>query len=374
MASHNEVLRSYVVALLAVNCKLVCCTTTNNYKQLYDLQDDPRIDWLLKNKAENDEQYFKRIHQPIRTCDASIVTTTGKDLSFYSQLKFPTKSFLVVHHYHALLEPLKHFSLEAQSVKHYLKILRYFLRNQRRKVDSLISNYDGLILPSPTVREYVKTKPVYQKHYFVVADFCVHEFEPKCVSTGTVTAVVPGSINRMTRDYDLLVRVMQRVTQRLKKSFTLTLLGEPQGEYGHAILKKLSELNNQYFTLRSYQTSFIHQKEYDAQMKEADFLILPINLHMKHDLFKEVSSQSAVSGNIGDMVRFGLPAILPAHYKLHSDLEQLVGRYEDEIDFCRLLSDWIEIAVYDSKKKSADKALRSFSPTKIGQTILSEIS
>ena len=51
MASHNEVLRSYVVALLAANCELVCCTTRINYKQLYDLQGDSRVKWLLKDKA-----------------------------------------------------------------------------------------------------------------------------------------------------------------------------------------------------------------------------------------------------------------------------------------------------------------------------------
>jgi len=373
MASHNEVLRSYVVALLAANCKLVCCTTTNNYKQLYDLQGDSRIKWLLKDNAEVDEEFFKRIHQAIKTCDASIVTTIGKSLSFYSQLKFPIKSYLVIHHYHALLEPLKHFYLEGQSAKHYLKILRYFLFNQKRKFDSLISNHDGLILPSSTVCEYVKTKPVYKKQNFVVADFCVHEFKPECVSAGTITAIVPGTINKMTRDYDLLVRVMERLVRNLQRPFTLTLLGEPQGEYGQEIIKKLSDLNNQYFTLRFYQTSFIHQKEYDAQLKAASFLILPIRRHMKHDLFREISSQSAVSGNISDMVRFGLPAILPAHYKLHSDLEGLIGRYDNEIDFCRMLSDWIDLAIHDAKKKGADKALRTFSPSSIGQSILSEI-
>ena len=374
MASHSEVLRSYVVALLAANCKLVCCTTKMNYKQLQDLKDNPRIEWLLKNKSELDEQYFRRIDHKLRTCNALIVTTTGKDLSLYSKLKFPVRSFLVIHHYHALLEPLKHFCWEAKSIKHYLKIVRYLLRNDRAKVDKLISNYDGLILPSSTVREYVRTKPAYQERNFILADFCVHEFQPKCVANGPIKAVVPGTINRMTRDYDLLVRVMRRVVRRLEKPFTLTLLGQPQGEYGHAVIKRLLELDNQHFALHYYDTSFIQQQEYDAQMRDADFLILPIGRHMRHDLFKEISSQSAVSGNIGDMVRFGVPAILPAHYELHPDLEQLVGRYENEADFCRMLLDWIELAVHDVKKKSASKALRTFSPTEIGQSILSEIS
>jgi hypothetical protein len=374
MASHNEVLRSYMVALLAADCTIICCTTNFNHRQLYDLQDDKRINWLLKNEEESNERFFGRIDETIRTCNALIVTTIDKDLAFFSEYKFPTQSFLVIHHYHAVLEPLNHFYLGKQSVKHYLKIIRYFLRNQKRKVERLISNYDGLILPSAIVREYARTRPAFGKYNFLVADFCVHESERVHASTETIGAIVPGAINSMTRDYDLLVQVMKRVVTQLQKPFTLTLLGKPQGEYGQRIVKRLSDLDSEYFTFRCHKNGFIQQKDYDAQMKRADFLILPINRYMKHDVFKEISSQSAVSGNVGDMVRYSLPAILPSHYRLHSDLEQMVGRYESEADFCRTLSSWINLARHRERRGNVDKALRSFSPREIGQFILSEVS
>lgn len=374
MASHNEVLRSYMVALLAADCKIVCCTTNFNHRQLYDLQDDDRIKWQLKNDEESNEQFFGRIDETIRTCNALIVTTIDKDLSFFSRYKFPTRSFFVIHHYHAVLEPLTHFFLGKQDLKHYLKIIRYFLRNQKRKVDRLISNYDGLILPSSTVREYARTRAAFGKHNFVLADFCVHESDRVHASAETINAIVPGAINRMTRDYDLLVQVMKQVATQLQRPFTLTLLGQPQGEYGQRVLKSLSDLDNEYFTFRCHKTGFIQQKDYDAQMKKADFLILPINPHMKHDIFKEISSQSAVSGNIGDMVRYSLPAILPAHYRLHTDLEQMVGRYEGVADFCRTLLSWINLAGHQERRGNVDKALRRFSPREIGLAILSEIS
>jgi hypothetical protein len=141
----------------------------------------------------------------------------------------------------------------------------------------------------------------------------------------------------------------------------LMILGNTKSKEAKTIVNKLKSLECINFNVVSFDNE-ICQKEFDNHLLYTDILLLPLQKRWQYGVVDEIGGVTCVSGNIGDMVRFGLPAILPSDYYLPIELEDLCFRLsfsELEAD-ALLLSEIIISKKYNILKSSASSILSLF--------------
>jgi len=361
LESHNEVLRAYLLVLLELDYTIFCMTTVFNYKQLGDLQERDTIQFILKESKETYEHYFLEHERKLAECEVAIVTTLPLRDVFFSSYQFPCKSIFVVHKYHTYFTPTKHIKLESiKDVGRFIKgkIARYTLTYQKA-----ISNFSGIVMPSKMSYEYAKKEDMHGENKLLGSlDFAVNEYVSKPQSHDLLQVIIPGTIGLKSRDYTPVIKALRGLQDRLDSNVQVHLLGRPQGSYGTDIINKCKALENKYLTFCFYN-DFIHQDKFDQIMHSADFLILPIAEYMKFDIYKEKNGFSCVSGNINDMVKYGLPSILPSYYPLDKRLEKTVERYKDGDELQQILGKWIKHKKYNMIKVDALDVFNFYSPS-----------
>jgi len=121
-------------------------------------------------------------------------------------------------------------------------------------------------------------------------------------------------------------------------------------------------------------TSFIEQRTFDKYLQEADFLILPAQRFMRFNFFMEQNSKTCVSGNINDMVRYGIPSLLPTYYKLDGSIDGITERYGSQEDLEGLLLSWINEAKYSDLRTHVNQSLNEEGAEANGEHLLKLLS
>ena len=365
LESHNEVLRAYLLVLLELDYSILCLTTVFNFMQLGDLQNRDTIEFILKEKHESYEDYFFENKSKLVQCEAAIITTLPLREVFFRKYKFPCISIFVVHKYHTYFNPTKNINLE--SIKDIGRFIKGKIAGYSNTYLKAISNFDGIVMPSTTSYNYARQQ---DKHWPIKLlgslDFAINEYVSKPQLHDVLRIVIPGTIGLKSRNYIPVIEALKGLVNRIDTNVQIHLLGRPQGTYGKDIIIKCKALESKKLSFCFYN-DFIDQDKFDQIMYNADFLILPIAEYMKFDIYKEKNGYSCVSGNVNDMVKYGLPSILPSHYPLDKNLENVVGLYEDSEDLVRILEQWISHKTYDKLKTNASHSFSFYKPSVMSQ-------
>lgn len=344
LAFHNEVLRSYINVLKDITDDIVCFTNQFCFDQIYDYQDDPNLQWQIK-KSEGNKKFFARNNDLLGQCDTVIIITLDDDLDFFSEYKWPTKTILLVHDYFSFFEPNQinysgNLEEKARAAKSWLL---FKSKAERKKQNKLISKMTKLAVPSTSVMEFVKERRVSSK-LSEVLDFAVPYNTQIAEEENKTVITIPGNVIPKSRNYGVVLGALKKIIDQIN-STELVILGQAKTSYGRKIVHELEKLENTNFSLK-YYNSFIHQREFDKQIKRSSFLLLPISEIMRYRHFKEKNGFTCVSGNINDMLFFGKPAIIPKFYPLDILQEQIVERYSDENHLAEVLLSWINKKEY----------------------------
>ncbi len=339
LAFHSEVLRSYINILKDITSDISCFTNKFCHDQVYDYQEDKAINWQLKGNETNQE-YFTHNKELLSNCDAVIIVTLDDDLDFFSEYDWPTKTILLVHDYYSYFEPNQinyagNLGEKARAAKSWLQ---YKSKSERRKTSKLIGQMTNLAVPSMAVMDFVKDR-VSSSKLTEVLDFAIPNEATKVENESNTVISIPGNVISKSRNYHAVVNALKLIDKQIDKT-ELVILGQAKTSYGRKIIRELEKLQHENLKLKYYK-SFIHQKEFDEQIRRSHFLLLPISKVMRYRHFKEMNGFTCVSGNINDMLYFGKPAIIPKFYPLDADYEQLVKRYDDEDHLSKILLNWI---------------------------------
>lgn len=347
LAFHNEVLRSYINILKDIADEITCFTNTFCFDQLYDYQQDAKLNWELK-KGEKNETYFKKQEKNLSDCDVVIIITLDDDLDFFSNYKWPTKSILLVHDYYAFFEPkqINYAGTIIEKARATKSWLQYHSKSEKKKIKSLIDRMDKLAAPSQSVMDFVKQRNPSPK-LSEVLDFAIPNKKPEEKGLEKTIITIPGNVIPKSRNYQAVVSAIKEIKDKIYKT-ELVILGQAKTNYGRKIIHDLEQFQNENLKIKYYQ-SFIHQKDFDEQLSVTDFLLLPISKVMRYRHFKEMNGFTCVSGNINDMLYFGKPAIIPKFYPLDDIYEPMVKRYNDENNLSNILLDWINNKTYQKK-------------------------
>ena len=135
-----------------------------------------------------------------------------------------------------------------------------------------------------------------------------------------LSVVIPGAVSQQRRDYKRVFEWLRKVKTPLKVTF-LGKASDPELQQ----LKKLEQEVSESVSVR-YFTEKVPKSLFSAVMGEADLLWCPVQEKTSFFSIPEYYGKTKMSGNIGDAVHYGKPAVFPEYY---ADLYKFVISEKD---------------------------------------------
>ena len=370
---HSEVLYNYNRILRTAGYKV------NNYTSVgirddapIELKESRGLNWICQPENESVDAFIEKVRPELEKNALILFITLAEPLSFFSQLRFKTPSILVVHDYLAFFEGAPHFMIAkdtfANFIKDILKVGRYFMRGEVKLTQKAVSNFDRWAVPAESVYQFVKKKngPLADRLCGSLDFALFEEYIPPKPPGHPLSIVVPGIVSDKSRDYFLLLRAFEQIRTTGSGKLQITLLGGLKGGYGDKVRMEFQKMAGERLELITFDR-YIQQEEFDQTLRNADFLLLPIKRKMKYSIYGELNGYTCVSGNMNDILRFGIPAILPSSYPVDVRLKPLVSAYSDERELVNTLQDWIHNKIYVQKRLQGQTCCLPFSAESLAQ-------
>ncbi|MCG2793206.1 MAG: hypothetical protein L6262_06655 [Weeksellaceae bacterium] len=181
-----------------------------------------------------------------------------------------------------------------------------------------------------------------------------NQFESQVSGNDVITVVIPGEVSQKRRDYNSLLTKLKNF-KNIGQNYDIILLGKAAGKE-LKLLKSISDLLPQFINIK-YFTEKISQKYFDKQMLKADVLYCPIQTETQFFSIKEIYGLTKISGNIGDAIKYGKPAIFPPAYR--SDLPFIIEEKQDlQTQFSELKNQRFDFSPFS--KESVSRRLQLF--------------
>jgi hypothetical protein len=321
--------------------QLTIFTSKNCLKQFEQLFPDSRNRFQFITRAEESKLAFiynayKHIRQ--QQADMLILSTVTDNFLFYYLLCRQLKGVRIILTLHDVNTFFQH---------KFSSSLRRLVRITGKKL--LVKQVQEFnVIAMPLVIAVKKHIPPFKKvHCLPGAVFEPGRFPVHGVNkTGLLNVVVPGSIDKKRRDYEVVFTMIEA----LKSESTLVqiiLLGAAHGNYGQEILKRAEAFAEAGYQISFYKTSVIDQVDYDKALNEADLVFIPsvIQTVISDDITETYGSTKS-SGTLFDVVRHAKPFIIPKALAIDAFLEQSAFRYEKPEDITGFIKACISNPAY----------------------------
>ncbi|MGW9173594.1 hypothetical protein [Streptomyces decoyicus] len=173
-----------------------------------------------------------------------------------------------------------------------------------------------------------------------------------------VRCCIPGRMYS-GRDHAEVLSALEVAAPRLTRRLRVDFLGEHAGEETKAAVEASREAVVPSVELLDHP-GYVAQEEFDETLAEADFLILPVSEFLTRNGIVETRGQTCVTGNVNDMVRFGLPALMPAFYPLSGHIDGMTARYGGIASLADLIVTWVNTGEFNRRKRAAPPGLEAY--------------
>lgn len=177
------------------------------------------------------------------------------------------------------------------------------------------------LLSSPELHEIVKnqlfldqelSKNSERKNAHFLPVFAFKNFDSSKKNDETIV-VIPGAVSQHRRDYEHVFSVLKNA--KTQQNFQFIFLGKASGS-------ELEKLKNLKIELSSnIKITFFNEKisslEFSDYMKKANVLWCPIQKETEFFSVKEFYGSTKMTGNLGDAIQYGKPAVFPRNYPIH---------------------------------------------------------
>ncbi len=360
---HSEVLRTFAQLFLHLGWQVNVLTNQQVKEDCYELETAVAIKWYIQQE-EKVPQFINQQHSIINDCDLAIFVTFLSLDGLTIQLRdLKPKTILVIHNGNTFFAAKANFTLTsvlAGGLKNVARWLFFYLRNENQGRQRLLDSFDFLSWAAPSMSDYFTQQKQLPSHFDFIhpLPFAFFEGLPKEEKKG-IKIGITGTIRGEGRDYKKVLLAFREMVPELQESVELTFLGGAQSKYAKDLLKAFQEIENDFFKIR-YASDFITQKEFDKQLREVDFLILPLKKSYQLGIIREVYGHTNISGGINDMIRFGIPALISPHYPLSLPLQEMSERYDSANDLALLLSKWIKGKTFLKIREKVPELLASY--------------
>lgn len=299
-----------------------------------------RIFRLLGNKESNIflSSSTTLLHQlSAQNYDLIILGTVHRNFNLYKAISKNFNSAIIVHNLNFI--KISKFQLFRNIFKKDLMFrLKLWLKEDLLAAPDVFNNVrNKLVLDESLASKQFKFLPLF---------FSKDDVQS---AHSTINIVIPGSVEQSRRHYKMIfdkIKAFRRTTP-----FKFIFLGKAKGEE----LMWLQDLEGEKTeTIEiKYFTEKVPQAEFDLIMQNTDVLWCPIQRETEFFSNKEIYGKTKMSGNIGDAIKYGKPAIFPRNYA--SKHPFLIPQEEDvEAQILNIVKDF----AYDFQAQFRRKKIR----------------
>ncbi|MEM1322146.1 MAG: hypothetical protein AAGG75_17935, partial [Bacteroidota bacterium] len=350
--AHSEVLRTYlrVMRVAGFALKVFCSqVVAKDLQAEATFQSTPHK--IMRDK-ESRPQFIRRCRTQLEQCDLLIFITLTSNFFFFSRLRLSPPQLLIIHNGYTFLSPCPNLHFR-HPLTDRLRLLRQWLKGEWFFRQRMLRNMSYLSFPSPTLQIHLQQQGLL-KSYSIgpVLPFGYYEGSPQATPPKRLNIVVPGAVSEEGRSYRDICDAIRRAVPRLKQPIRLILLGRVKEQPDEMLFALLEDCDRSLFELKYYE-DLVPQEEFDRQLQQADFLLLPLKKHLQFGIIREYYGYSNISGGINDWLRFGHAAIISSHYPLEPALEKLCQRYRDRAELAELIVQWVNEKTYQRMRSQA---------------------
>ncbi len=231
----------------------------------------------------------------------------------------------------------------------------------------IVKSSDAIIVESDELRDNIYKKYRVKKPVFIFPYTLYEDGLQEHTDGDKVTISIPGYIERMRRDYDLVIDLIPMLD---KEKFAYKFLGQPRKEYGEMIKNKALELKEQ-----GYDIYLLESPEYfEREMMSTDIVFAPISVHTTFAGVEEVYGQTKTTGVTFDIIRFAKPGVFPEALTTSENLKNSVVKYSDINDLKEKLNRFLDAEYRDKMNKAALSDAQQYHVDNIAETFFSNIN
>ena len=328
-------------------------------------------EWVLDEENESTYQYLKRIE---KICTDRIDLVIIKSLRDWKFVFFQPKCKVL-----AFIDDLNFWFKDTKSLSIYIKkIMDSGNRSDRRLLVNaitgpiirriLLSRLNGVIVEYPPFKRYAVENLNYQGKLYFIPNRPFEGISPPANGT-KVRFVIPGRIQEVRRDYQLLMRVFARLFAKHKDSIGMDLVGEPVGDYGQGIISNCEGFLSKGYDV-FYPKQYVPPRTVEEKLTNADVIVSPLQVKYRSSTVEEIYTVTKPSGIFSDTIKYARPCFVPHTYNLTDEVKTSFLTYKDEDALERLLETLIcdrkklrelqEEALKNSEKFSLEKLQQDF--------------
>jgi len=273
-----------------------------------DLPKNSKVNIIVKRRNQNVLSFLLEILWS-NSCDVFIITTLQMYyLSFLIFLLLLKKPYYVTTHNINLWFSKFEISKQWKKVVEQL-CLKIILMKAR-----------GVNVLSENMKRYLRNKFHYRR---VINIFPFLVYDEKNTFTNInnkIKLTVPGTIDPLRRDYELLLRVLNRLVNNSKAidRLIIELLGYPNHIKAKKIINEFNKLNKKGLEV-IYYDRFVRKEVYETQLSSSDFILGIVNTT---NIKKEKYGVTKDTGLNYAMIQSGIPGIFPSEFKNFKQLKE----------------------------------------------------
>ncbi|NML21467.1 hypothetical protein HHL16_11310 [Pseudoflavitalea sp. G-6-1-2] len=299
-------------------------TYAASYKQLQAM---PALDlsgfqWIVKEDNQSKRSFIYTIYKKVKAEKIELLwlETLSDNFILYAWL--------------AKMLPDVRILLTIHDINNYFEYpsngtLRRYIRNTGKKI--LLKHIDEFTVLNSTMEAPLRAKLPEGKTVRTIpgAFFDEGRYVNPPSTQPYINITVPGTIDERRRDYNAVFALLEYCHAK-QIAVRITLLGGFSEQYGAGILQQVKEYASVHNNLFWYDTETVDQPEFDRVMEQTHFIFSPTRIiTVMADDVTEQYGLTKSSGNIGDMIRFARPAIVPEGLLLEPMFSKSVFRYAD---------------------------------------------
>lgn len=343
---HYTDIVSFCNLMFKTDYEITIYTTFDLFKRLENQNFISRYKWIIKQKDIKVATFLALNKSQINENDLIYFSTIASGYSAFYKFDFKPKTVLRIHNVNTYLSPFKNIHFEF-SYFYFRKALYYIWndiikQNSLYYIPKLVKKVDFITFPELSIQNYVlENRLLTKEKIFRYIPVSFPNFK-KISNQNTLHISVIGLIDERKRDYLSVLEAFKIIAPKLNKNINLTILGKPVGKYGQKVISKFkTELKSEKLSITVFNT-FIPQDIFEQELEKTNLILAPIQEQLVFGIFNEYCSKTKTTGSLSDMIRMGIPLLIPNNITIEPDLKPYIESYSTPSDLANILLNYSE--------------------------------
>lgn len=342
---HSEIALNLSELLLPYNYDLSLFISTCVHANLIELHNLSNINWYVKDKQINVPNFIERHIDVLNSHDLVIFTTINSSFKYFSQLKLKNYTHLIIHNGNTFFDFWSNLSFAFPSfLKDTLRLGKTILKRETFYKMKMLKNFDSLSFAGSCQYHYFKASNNIPEDLKILESFPIaySKFqENRNNNSNEYSIVIPGSMDSNRKDFKLLLDTFSSLKWPKNKIVCIHFVGAATDKKALQTMQEIKGLETTSLLIK-YQNDPFSQTDFDDALKKADLFILPIRESYKLGICKEYYGLTNISGTINDIVKYGVPGVIPHFYPINPHLQALVTTFSSKDDLSLILTRFIK--------------------------------